>query len=249
MTTAFAPLIAALDARAARGETARFWLRDDDAVEPTPALDRLIGLTADHAVPCLLAVIPAHSGARLATRLDGAPHVSVAQHGWSHMNHAAPTAKKCELGADRPLPEVLSELAAGMTRLRSWHGPRFLPILVPPWNRIAPAVADALGALGFQALSVFGPEKTGRIPRLNTQIDLIDWHGNRGGRDPAALVADLLAALDAGLPDIGLLTHHLVHDAAAWRFVADLLGHTSRHPACQWHGAQNLLHDRLTPPG
>ena len=32
--------------------SAKFWLRDDDAVEPTAALDRLIGLANDFDAPC-----------------------------------------------------------------------------------------------------------------------------------------------------------------------------------------------------
>lgn len=56
--------------------SAKFWLRDDDAVEPTPALDQLLQLANDFKAPVTLAVIPAHTGEPLAERL-GVRHKSL----------------------------------------------------------------------------------------------------------------------------------------------------------------------------
>ena len=67
----FDPLMRELDGWQAAGGIARFWLRDDDAVEPTAALDRLLG--AMNGMPLTLAVIPAFSGAALAARLAVRP--------------------------------------------------------------------------------------------------------------------------------------------------------------------------------
>ncbi len=237
MTDPFRNLAGRLDDLALTGRKARFWLRDDDAVEPTEALDRLLTLTAAARIPVTLAVVPEPTGPALAQRLDAAPHARVAVHGWSHTNHARPGAKKCELGADRPLTEVLGELSDGLARLHHLHGPRLLPLLVPPWNRIARHVVDALPGLGFAALSIFGPPTSGPLPHLNTHVDLIDWHGTRGGRTAQALTDELVAAIDAGVPVIGLLTHHLVHDAAAWDFLRRFFALTADHPACDWCAA------------
>ena len=33
---------------------------------------------------------------------------------------------------------------------------------------------------------------------------------------------------------MGLLTHHLVHDEAAWIFLDAFFAATARHPACRW---------------
>ena len=33
---------------------------------------------------------------------------------------------------------------------------------------------------------------------------------------------------------IGLLTHHLVHDEAMWRFLEEFLTHTSVRPGIEW---------------
>ncbi|TIT57545.1 MAG: polysaccharide deacetylase, partial [Mesorhizobium sp.] len=53
------PLVEELARWQRAGRKAEFWLRDDDAVDPTPALDRLLDLTRQFAVPVTLAVIPA----------------------------------------------------------------------------------------------------------------------------------------------------------------------------------------------
>lgn len=94
-------LEAELDRWRQAGRTARFWLRDDDAVEPTPALDRLVALSGQHRVPMTLAVIPEHTGEALAQRLTVHRDIDVAVHGWSHVNFAGAGEKKQELGPHR----------------------------------------------------------------------------------------------------------------------------------------------------
>ena len=60
----------ALDHAHDRGERLRFWLRDDDATEPSAPLERLLDLCAGHGVPPVLAVIPARARADLAQALE-----------------------------------------------------------------------------------------------------------------------------------------------------------------------------------
>ncbi len=244
MTQAFAPLSRELDRWQAAGRIADFWLRDDDATEPTPALDRLLSLSAMHGISVTLAVIPEPTGEGLVRRLRDAPLAEVAVHGWAHVNHAPPSEKKQELGGHRPAPVVLGQLRQGFEKLQRLHGARFAPLLVPPWNRIDRALVPQLGALGFQALSVFGKEKAGPFPLLNTHVDLIDWHGTRGGRPVQALVAEIMARLQVMEAEggvMGFLTHHLVHDEAAWEFCAALLSMTADHPACRWGRARDFI--------
>ncbi|PYE26535.1 polysaccharide deacetylase [Rhizobium sp. PP-CC-3A-592] len=228
------------------GQVARFWLRDDDASEPTPALDRLLELTEAHDVPLTLAVIPQPTGEALAERLARARHVSVTVHGWRHADHAAETSKKRELGADRPVDVILGELSAGFTKLAALHGDRFQPVLVPPWNRIDPGLLPRLSGLGFRALSVYGPEKPAALPMINTHVDVMDWHGTRGCRDRDALRREIVARLTVCLErggSIGLLTHHLVHDEAVWAFLGDLFDAAAAHPACRWVGLAELVEE------
>ncbi|TWF57126.1 polysaccharide deacetylase family protein [Neorhizobium alkalisoli] len=235
----------AFDRLAQQGKSVDFWLRDDDATEPTAALDQLTGLCMEFSVPLLLAVIPEPTDERLAAHLDGLDKadVAVAVHGWTHQNHAGPQEKKQELGSHRPLTEVTDELAAGFAKLTELHASRFVPMLVPPWNRIAPSVIAALPDLGFRSLSTFGPKKPAPVAVLNSDVDIMDWHGTRGGRPADALFAEILALLDGAdeKPVIGILGHHLVHDEQAWDFLTRLFRLTSGHPACRWRSAPDLL--------
>lgn len=247
-------LNAELDAWAAAGRTAGFWWRDDDAVKPTPALDRMFALSLETGAPLGLAVIPAGVRESLARALDPVPTVTVLQHGWSHANHAAPPAKKAELGADRPAAAVLAELAEGRKILDRLFGPRALPVLVPPWNRIVTAVAAGLPEAGFTGLSVFGPRcvSTVNMMCVNTHIDPVAWKDGKRflgeaealGMAVAHLSARRLGQADADEPT-GLLTHHLAMDGETWAFTARFLMETRRHPAVRWLPPDTLFADTL----
>lgn len=227
------------------GRTADLWLRDDDAIEPIAALDRLLAMTASHAVPAALAVIPAPTGTQLAERLARESHVTVAVHGWSHENHAPQGEKKQELGRHRPREIVLAELSEGRARLQRLHSGRFAPLLVPPWNRIDTDLLPHLAGVGFSALSVFGAPGPSPIRLLNSTVDIMDWRGNRGGRDHAALVSEIVAQLELAFRGeggpVGLLSHHLVHDEVAWNFLDRLFEVTAASGACRWRSVGELL--------
>ena len=205
----------------AAGLTPRFWLRDDDAVEPTPALERLIEFVSRHQVPVLLATVPARATRSLAERLVREPLVTPCQHGFAHHNNAAEGSPSMELGGTRPAEEIISELAAGRERMLDLFGDRLSGILVPPWNRIAPEVAGRLEELGFTGLSTWSWQRKGtHLPELNTQVDLMDWAGGHHGRDIAWTAGELLRRLaqarEKGGAPLGILAHHLVHDELAW---------------------------------
>ncbi|NKB79419.1 polysaccharide deacetylase family protein [Ochrobactrum daejeonense] len=229
------------------GRVARFWLRDDDAVDPTPALDRLINLSDRYRVPVALAVIPESTGQELALHLSGKNLVTVAVHGWSHESHAAPGRKKQELGPERPLATVLRQLETGLSKLETLYGRQLSPVLVPPWNRIDQDIRVELRKSGFRALSVFGTAKTepGEIPCINTHVDLMDWHGTRGCRPHGDLVADIVTQMkqrfDNDDEPIGILAHHLVHDDAAWAFLNALFEITTTKPGIAWKNLPDLL--------
>ena len=232
-----------LHRRADNGRRVDFWLRDDDAVEPTDALEHLLGLGAASKIPLALAVIPAFTGEALARRLADAESVTVLLHGWAHNNHAPDGEKKQEFGPHRPYNVMLAELTRGRAWLRAVFGERFYPLFVPPWNRIDPFLIPRLPEAELCALSTFGTERRSAIAMVNTHVDIIDWHGTRGGRDPAILVHEIIARLDHG-DVVGVLTHHLVHDRAAWDFLAELFALTSRHPACRWRSIRDLADER-----
>ncbi|HVJ41178.1 MAG TPA: polysaccharide deacetylase family protein [Dongiaceae bacterium] len=245
MTEAWSLLGAELSQWQARGLTADLWWRDDDAVSDTPALRRLIRTAR---VPVALAVIPAALQQDLAQLLSAGQdtaHVAVLQHGFAHYNHEPAGSKKAELGAARPAETVLSELAAGAAILRRHFGSRALPVLTPPWNRIAPAVTQGLAPRGFRGLTTYLPRAAAQpfagLRQVNTHVDIIDWHGDRGflGIEPTlALLIRHLRARRLGHADAteptGILTHHLVHDEASWAFLERLQDWLSGFPMIRW---------------
>ena len=166
------------------GRTVRVWLRDDDAVTVTSGLEELRELCSAFALPVLLAVIPAGVAADLGTWIAHTPSFTPCQHGFSHANHAATGQRACELGGGRPLRVILDDLMRGRRILQATFAGRLSNILVPPWNRIDPAVPALLPDLGFEALSTFGPPpaETQSIVRLNADLDIIDWRQGRVGR-------------------------------------------------------------------
>lgn len=238
-------LAAELDLWGEAGRRADLWWRDDDACRDTPALQRLLALAQDANVPIALAVVPAHLEQSLVDAVAKADAVTVLQHGYAHRNHAPPGARNWELGAERPVDVVAGELEAGRTRLERGFGPRFAPVLVPPWNRIHSALTERLPGIGFSGLSTFGPRERARpgpsLVQCNTHVDLIAWRRDRAFIGVEAAVGRLvahLAARRAGTVEpeepTGLLTHHLDFAAAPWPFLGELFARTREHGAATW---------------
>lgn len=234
---AWTQLSRALDA----GPPVRVWLRDDDAVDATPALDRLAGLCADAALPLLLAVIPTGATPTLSAWAAKHPLVAPCQHGVAHRNHAAPGARACELGGERSDAAVLAELAEAAAAMDGLFGAEgWLRVLVPPWNRIRDSLVPRLPTAGYCGLSTFSSSDSSAQPsshgppRIDCDLDIIDWRNGRRGRtaeDLGGRFAVLLAAARTQDRAIGLLTHHLVHDAACWAFLDRFVPMLARHPA------------------
>ena len=243
--TVWRPLDAELAEWAAARLSLPMWWRDDDAVTDTPALRRLAALGDATGLPIHLAVIPARADSALAALVARNPQLIPMVHGWSHANHAAAGEKKAEFGAQRPLAARLDDASRGLARLDALFGPRLMPAFVPPWNRIAPDLVAALPGAGFRILSCFSPRAQARtaegLVQINTHIDPIDWHGTRGLIDQAALIdriATVLRTRRLGQADrrepLGLLTHHIVHDAALWSFCAQLVDRLMAGPGFAW---------------
>jgi hypothetical protein len=220
---------AAIDEELARwrdaGRVPTLWWRDDDAVDATPALDRLLTLQRTHDVPLALAVVPAGATPALAALLSQASGIDLLQHGYAHTNHAPAGEKKAELGPERPAMIVLGELGTGWLALERLFAAAVLPVLVPPWNRIAPGLVPVLPEIGFRGLSTFGIRPQRRLvpgwTQVNTHIDLIDWRAGRFAGTEAVLGAftNALVAARASDEPIGLLSHHLAMDEDAWDFL------------------------------
>ena len=227
------------------GTSATFWWRDDDAVEDTSELRRLLELRGRHDVPLAIAAIPARADETLARALAAASKTAILQHGYAHRSHTLNARAKSELGPERPLAAVLHDLSVGRERMGALFGADWSPILVPPWNRIGATVEAALPENGYRGLSSMGARGAGEaVPgfrRIDVHMDLIDWPGTREfAGDGVVLEAALRhlrlrreGATERDEPT-GMMTHHLAHDRGCWGFVESFLAATSGHPAARW---------------
>ncbi|MEM9966765.1 MAG: polysaccharide deacetylase family protein [Pseudomonadota bacterium] len=210
----------------------RFWWRDDDAIEPTSALDRLLDLSERLQTPVHLAVIPQRAKDTLAYTVAQHQSVVVFVHGWSHSNRSLSGEKKSEFGGLRP--DTLTLLKKSLYTMSQHFGGCLANVFVPPWNRISPDILPLLVKVGYTGLSTYGPRSThmpsSGLVQVNTHVDPINWRKGGGLINPEELVARLtdqltgrrLGQLDNEEP-LGLLTHHLVHTPALWHFVEELL--------------------------
>ncbi len=238
---AWQSLLGELDTWAAANLKATFWWRDDDAIEPTPALDKMLELSASFAVPLGLAVIPATSTTALSHRLQPQLTVDVLQHGYTHKNHARPGSRAAEFGVERPLDVRLAEQAEGWARLADFA--RRVPIFVPPWNRYDQQLAVGFTAQGISAVSAFGPASQLPLPivECNCHVDIISWRTTRGfaGVEKSVKkIVDHLQARRTGAKPLGettgILSHHLVHDAGCWEFLTALFSQIGSHSSVRW---------------
>jgi hypothetical protein len=214
-----------------------FWWRDDDAAQPSPALKRLLALSAEYEIPLALAVVPLAATPELFSGLGD--RVSVLQHGTDHRNRAGPGQKKTEFPDDEPVDAVISRLSAAAARLKDLAAARALPVLVPPWNRWRSDLATELAAVGFRGLSTYGrrtAQAVGGLKQVNTHVDIVDWHAGRSFIGDARALRLVLDSLESKEP-VGWLTHHAVHDEAAWNFLERLFSLRS----LRWARAEELF--------
>lgn len=224
------------------------WWRDDDAGRHDMRLDRLLALATAGGWPLGLAVVPAWLDGATARRVLEAPTAHVLQHGWAHANHAVPGAKSIELGGTVDLDSCRSNLAEGAAHLRSTFGDRFLPVMVPPWNRIEPRFVEMLGGLGFRGLSTFAGDARGGacgLVHVNTHVDLIDWRGGRRMKPLLQLKEEIEALLAQPCrQSIGLLSHHLEMGLDDMRRMRQLLAYVDGLERCRWATLPSLLAER-----
>ena len=234
------------------GESPTFWWRDDDTEKPTAVLDQLIGLSDRSGAPLHLAAVPQGVAPELAVRLGAGKQVFVMQHGFAHINHEPKGKRASEIGETRDLELQKDDLRKGWELLLAAKLPNLLPVVVPPWNRIAPRTVQTLPSLGYKVLSAFDPRKTAMtaegLLRVNCHVDPIRWKEGavfRGANKTLQQAVTHLAARRTGLADrrepTGLLTHHLQSDAATWDFVEAFLDRLTGVDGGNWITLASLL--------
>ncbi len=248
------------------GLTASVWVRDDDAIEVTEALDKLERIARRFSIQIGLAVIPSKVEQSLITHLERRSEAFYPMcHGYRHVNYGA-REHPSEFGEDRPLAE-LSKEARLASEAFSAHFRR-PPVFVPPFCRISPHLERRLTQFGFKRLSNI-PGKTQQrlaklhsrishlpslprylsmnVPNVDIHIDVIDWWA-ASAKQSQQVATDLLGELrlrrKGYIPPhtpIGVLTHHLVHDEPTWRSFEELLENLAAEPAVRLCGAADVI--------
>lgn len=240
-------LIRHLDWFAERDLTVPIWWRDDDAIEPTPALERLLRIANTYEVEVALAVIPANATEALADRLSGERFASVVQHGYEHRNFQDKSRgeKAAEFGRRRDSDEAVALLACGHKRLTNLFGTRFVPVMVPPWNRIAPHISARLAEAGLSGLSTFTQFHPRALVQVQTHVDMIKWKKERRfiGWHSAGLRFDYHLARRRTNPaePLGVLSHHLAQNDACFEFLERTFDILRAHPGARFARILELL--------
>ena len=203
-----------------KNQTLKVWWRDDDCIEPTKELDKLIKISKENQAPISLAVIPKFCVKELKEVLAPHSQIEVLQHGIAHLNQASSGQKKCEF-PDTLVPEKTSQdIMQGKLKLSTLFAEQFTPIFVPPWNRYSTKHLNLIHKSNFKKISGYGHSQDPFY--FNTHFDLINWKQGRSliEENQAIELFQEITTLDS---TIGLLSHHLVHDQAIWNFIEFLI--------------------------
>lgn len=206
------------------GYRPRFWWRDDDARVPSIALAKLLGLSKRYNAPLTLATVPDGDMAAIAALVGDDQAIEIAIHGFRHENRTEPGQPSGEVIDDDTVEQVSAALAAAKAQFnQAGLSPS---AFVPPWNNLHPTLEKALIIQGLE-LSCHGQlRKTSQGPlRVDTHLDLMRWKpaARFRGTLRLALRARRLLAMrrkqGAWDEPVGILSHHLDHDAATWMFL------------------------------
>ena len=235
------------------GRTAIFWWRDDGAGKLNNQLDRLLKLRKKLDISIALSAIPTLVDNLFWSRLSHEESIEILQNGYSHYNFADTYEAKTELNGTRPIEHILADLAVGMQK-RAQH-PKALPVLVPPWNHIAPQLIPLLPEIGYCGLSSLGPRPSPMLPPTLKQNNVhISPFGNLNNKDTHTFLGTQLSISKAiinlkdtrtkknnGRDIIGLLSQHDIQDEDTWVFIEKFITYTKYHQAVKWTSASDVF--------
>ena len=155
----------------------KFWWRDDDVSDSTEELKNLISFSDLNKIPVNLAVIPQNLSNEAIKLIKQNSHISVVQHGYSHINYATIGEPLNEFGHHRSLDTQLKEIRIGFDKLKTSFGNQFVPVFVPPWGHIADSVIEQISTIGIKGISMIG-DRDKIYPNLinnNVHVDIHSW--------------------------------------------------------------------------
>jgi hypothetical protein len=218
------------------GRRPQLWWRDDDAQRVTPALWRLLDLAQKVGAPVALAVAPQGLDPKLPVYLRDHRKVTVMQHG----------VEQDDMGRPASAQALTAAIRASDAALKAFD--RYAPVYVASGADLQPEVVEALQASNISCASAFGaPRSTEGLIRIDVHLDLMRWGPTPRfvGRDP---FLDRLRRrlreqrrLQQWSEPVGILTHHLQHDEAAWAFLDSLLTWEPLAQAAVWRRPEHLF--------
>ena len=220
-----------------QSKSVRIWWRDDDIVEDTKELRRLLDFSEKYNVPACRSVIPKHVSKEAINKIKSIDAISILQHGYAHTNYAKFGDPLNEFGTDRDLEIQIKEIRQGYIKLKDAFNDQFLPIFVPPWNHISSNTIKRLEEVGFIGISLIGKTifNYNGLRNLSVQIDIHSWETKSENsysvkvRKFSEIFCDLYRILTEKPTylekkiDIGILTHSQIMKDKDWKIFKMLI--------------------------
>lgn len=244
-----------LAAWAQDGHTLSLWWRDDDARGPTPRLDRLLAISERNKVPVALAVVPSVENRELAKRIKGFRGVTVVQHGIDHVNRATANERRAREMATAWGAQNIAARIEATRELRRM--PNWVPLFVPPWDHAHACLDTALRTTGFMGRSGGGVLQSEGLVTIDAHLEVLRWKGGARFRGEGRFMHRLVRLCcerrraRQWTKPIGIVTHHLQHDEASWKFLERFVPWARCNSAIVWRSLPELLEEvlaRRRPP-
>ena len=232
----------------------KFWWRDDDVSDSTEELKELISFSCLNKIPVNLAVIPQNLSNEAIKLIKQYTHISVVQHGYSHINYANVGEPLNEFGLHRSLEIQLKEIRIGFEKLITAFGNQFVPVFVPPWGHIAESVIEQVSTIGIKGISLIGDHDK-IYPNLinnNVHVDIHSWKTESDTsyqvkiRPYNQIIDDVNNKIKKEKSDddcliIGILTHSQIMGNNDWHIFGKLVK-AIKKMGIEFIGIEKILH-------
>ena len=228
-----------------------FWLRDDDITKGNSNIFRLINLCESNDTSLYLAAIPAEIDLKLVNKIKDYSKVYFFQHGYTHRNHSPGKISKSEFSSIREIDTMNSEIQKGFKILSDCCGEKFLPVFVPPWNRMTEKLFPFLPKLGLKAYSGKKTSFT-KIKEIfirDAHVDIINWKNNRKFIGEIIAIKEIVNQLVSTRKNQSvttmptcILTHHKVMGDDSFLFLETLIK-KSKELGAIWGSPEEIFGD------